>query len=140
MREIKFRVWNTLDGFMSNFVSLVEYNGDWFVSFDDGTYEGKLGTDVFLLQYTGLKDKNKKDIYQKDICRFVNTEGAVIIGVVDYRDDRASWFFKNIEISRLFDSGFYQPSSDPCGSNSNGWPGNGLEVIGNIYENPELLD
>jgi len=80
--------------------------------------------DIILMQYTGLKDKNGKEIYEGDIVKSDTGQGAV------------EWMY----------SGWY---AHGAGENKdeniflwalNNQLGNELEVIGNIYENPELLD
>ena len=117
-REIKFRAWNKKDKVMvdvaamnfgpSGFWSLIEYAYDAELQLAD-SYE--------LMQYTGLKAKNGREISAGDIVK--NEYGKVMevqydprsaaVGVGDY-------YFGTI------------------GS------GKTLEVIGNIFDNPELLE
>jgi len=87
-----------------------------------------VGLDVIPLQYTGLKDKNDKEIYEGDIVRYKNR-----IGEIHWHKYQASFdlkFLRNIE-------GEPYISLDE-GLANNIWPFQ-LEIIGNIYENPELL-
>ena len=114
MREIKFRVW------FQNKISLLEDHvyitcisgelvvgeeiNDW--GFDE--YRGAI-----LMQYTGLKDKNGKEIYEGDIVR----------------TDCGTKYVRFIE-------GIFVATSD---SNYSLNQFDELEVIGNIYENPEML-
>lgn len=73
-----------------------------------------------LMQYTGLKDKNGKEIYEGDILHFKDPHDG-IIGTVEWAD--FGWQVTN----DYFDQQFEDTPPDE-------W-----EVIGNIYENPELL-
>lgn len=69
---------------------------------------------IELLQFTGLLDKNGKEIYEGDICK--NGGGKTII---EWDNEVAGFDFTNSEGAVL--------------------SGDLFEVIGNVYENPELL-
>lgn len=80
--------------------------------------------DVVLMQYTGLKDKNGKKIFEGDIvnCKFFDRMVGDIAGVINFID--CVWAvsdFKNKRLYQLIDV-------------------DNIEIIGNIHENPELLD
>ncbi len=87
------------------------------------------GTDKYeLMQFTGLLDKNGKEIYEGDILRHYG--GGTTNGKPSYRD--FSFGFENISGSGEYDdwTGYgYSFEEDPAK----------CEAIGNIYENPELL-
>lgn len=89
-----------------------------------GTYVRRL-KDVVLLQYTGLKDKEGNGIYEGDIVHMYSVmPGCDVddIGIVKF-----------IECAFLFEKA----------DGSDGWSifneATEIEVVGNIYENPELL-
>lgn len=120
MRTIKFRAWCT------NLDNISFSNGD-HMEYDITLVEGKYASvesgwdihgtyDFPIMQYTGLKDKKGKEIYEGDIVN----EGI---------DDM------NYEVV-FTQGGFWLDERD----NETGWPDSGdIEIIGNIYENPELL-
>lgn len=75
-------------------------------------------------QYTGLHDKKGKEIYEGDIV--VDKEDEVM-GEITWNEEEASFYF-----SILYENGTYEEEK------LNDWA-SVLEVIGNIYDNPELL-
>ena len=114
MREIKFKLWHK--GFKKFFTT--NYS-DQISMMPDGNifWMGECETDNFIiLQYTGLKDENGREIYEGDIVRHA-TWGDVYEVIFE-------------------DGGFYVLSSYDF-QTINEYP---LEVIGNIFENPELLE
>lgn len=120
MREIKFRAWDNatkkiylVGGIVWDKGKIVEVDRD-----DDPEIEYPE-----LMQYTGLKDKNGKEIYEGDI---VEASGAV--GIVEWLD-MGKW---TLAMPRTTD--FPQPRMV-----LGGYVEKGCRVIGNIYENPDLL-
>lgn len=107
MREIKFRAWDTTKGEM-------DYCG---LERAGGYHECM---EHPLMQYTGLKDANGKEIYEGDIVR-----------ATDHRNDNKTYIL-TVEWEQCATSSGWTLSSI-------GWNQEELEIIGNIYENPELL-
>lgn len=91
--------------------------------------------DFILMQCTGLKDKNRKLIFESDICLWHTTEANLNPTFeIKWSEEMACWLHGHRPIRVVFESGFYQPVSG-----RKPYPGEGLEIIGNIHENPELL-
>jgi len=80
MREIKFRVWDKRHKEMCSVTDIqlwcnhVHYSQD-----DSGIGKGNYPDDVEIMQYTGLTDRNDKEIYEGDILRDVDTGQVVQI-------------------------------------------------------------
>lgn len=118
-RQIKFRAWDK-----RNNRFLME--DDWYLHPTKGPsiYWNKLSTfpdDLDLLQYTGLKDKNGKEIYEGDIIKDERSEGQSDIDVIIWQE--GSFWLKKAQ-------------NLPSVGDFSEW----VEVIGTIYENPELLN
>lgn len=77
--------------------------------------------DCILIQCTGLKDKNNKLIYEGDIVKDRNN----FILQITYRQDKGAFYLENNRIAGAI-------SELKCSTNT-------MEVIGNIYETPELI-
>ena len=78
--------------------------------------------DIALMQSTGLFDKNNKEIFEGDI---LGTKDGLLNGVVEYRSDLGMWTNSLIR---------YNNFERLCNV------ANSREIIGNIYETPEILE
>lgn len=131
-REIKFRAW---DKKTKSIISEVFEIGlgsrnnpeTWLVGDDRQT------NNFELMQFTGLKDKKGKEIYEGDLIKKDHHQEIFEVIFCLKGHFAGSFCLKNRETGNL--TGFSQESiwmpSDA--------PKNFDEVIGNIYENPELL-
>ena len=79
-----------------------------------------------ICQCTGLKDKNGKMIWEHDVCKYYNPEDRGGIAII--KEDYASWISGTIRQTEIMTPMFYLK----CGEE---W-----EVIGNIFDNLELLE
>lgn len=77
-------------------------------------------------QYTGLKDKNGKKIYEGDVIEIEYSDNSKHLCEVKWDNEGKCFIFDHIKKEDDFDV-FY------------GWFEDQLEVIGNIYDNPELI-
>ena len=138
MREIKFRAWDKELKKLGEVYGFDKYKV--FASFDrdtdeDAMYELPRNNDVVLMQYTGLKDKNGIEIYEGDILKWkCSRSGETSIKHVK---DHTVIIDFNIQFHgyalTIYDNG------EKWATNRSYWNDSDREVIGNIYENPELL-
>ena len=115
MREIRLRAWDKKTKSMFN---------NAYVDLNYGKLELQMVKDAILLQYTGLKDKNGKEIYEGDLVKDRKGEKWII----EWCDQEVGW--------RLYKTFIYKNTTDvPSVVDFLD-----IEVIGNIYENPELVE
>lgn len=112
-RELKFRVWDKQ-------FKRMKLTG---IGFNHGVLSGD---DVEIMQFTGLKDKNGKEIYEGDIIKWLGFEAREGRQI---RPERIKVVAN--EVSSYIESCFRLRNI--LSTNST------VEVIGNIYENPELI-
>ena len=83
--------------------------------------------EIILMQSTGLKDKNGEEIYEGDIVKAV----AFLkwIGIVKYDNEKAAFMLDGVNDTHTRDNYVYMSQFD-----------DDFEILGNIYENPELME
>lgn len=137
-RELKFRVWHKkrnkyIQNWSFDIIKGADCNNGYigFISSDNESglllkLEDYLPKDIIIQQFTGLLDKNKKEIYEGDIIQTVyNDNSRGKIGEVKWISKADKWDY----------SGWYSyPAELPFGVENNP-----TEIIGNIFENPELI-
>jgi uncharacterized phage protein (TIGR01671 family) len=128
-REIKFRYWNAITNQMVINPEM-PYKQGWTIEqlFSDRGWVWQ--------QFTGLHDKNGKEIYEGDIVRFEKNGFNPMIDT-----DRAEVIFA--EGGFVFNAGRFNYRNEPDYIHFGFWkdPAKcGLEVIGNIYQNKDLIN
>lgn len=122
MREFKFRAFD--DGKMIN----MPLNSNFGIS----RFFGILGEDAVIMQYTGRKDEFGKDIYEGDIVLGTKKDIKCIVSYNDHNGGFYSVDSKNslIGYTLMIPEGEFGGGNLICP----------FQVIGNIYENPNLLN
>nr|DAF66680.1 MAG TPA: YopX protein [Caudoviricetes sp.] len=119
-RKIKFRIWDKegnrmIDGDSFTFEEYIPIN----YMFNDSNR-------FIFMQYTGLKDKNDKKVYEGDIVRIDYGDG-LLMGIMEFYD--FAWCIKSKY--KNYKNLYYPIFCEDIDL---------IEVLGNIYENPELLE
>lgn len=125
MRDIKFRAWDKALKRWTNY----SIDDDLLMFYDKHAEcweTDQEGERFILCQYTGLKNFNGKEIYEGDIVRAVGF--SKWIGVAKYSDKNQAFVFDDLDKKYRGDSIVFMSQFDQ-----------GFKILGNIYENPELL-
>lgn len=154
-REIKFRIWDVerkqmryLEPLQALYISWgdvkVEANNE--DSKEMGTYWNYAKDKAIIQQFTGVKDKNNREIYEGDLIKYtyvydVDPEGIKIDEVIwrgtccadEYCSYIECWMVGNFPLSSWRDGGVFY------GRGTEIYREHGIEIVGNVFENPELL-
>lgn len=146
MREIKFRAFSKELGTIHE-VDLINWENGFvhlkqFAIYNEENEQalgGAMMDKLVVMQFTGLHDKNGKEIYEGDIIGTSDTYKPIFVVkfgeysdcVEEYGYDGCGWYLdmgkEQISLARM------------SHINSSGFEVPGCEVIGNIHQNPELL-
>lgn len=128
MREIKFRAWDNYEGkwcFGYEYPSLGGFSllGEVVLMGEIGKYSLDYYQHIKIMQFTGLKDKKGKEIYEKDIIKMGSDDKLAIVNwstkFASFVLNRDGWAFSH----------WFGESCNP----------EDVEIVGNEFENPELL-
>jgi len=150
MREIKFRAWDNDEKQMGNVMGFYLHKDGWVdieileeredsdmkdEEYDDVEWRARM-KNCTLMQYTGLKDKNGKEIYEGDIATVPNMNYDPSEGDAPNLSKKVVYEIGAFKIVDLDD--------DSCEEIYEYWEKEDtlvdFEIIGNIYENKELLN
>ena len=126
-RLIKFRFWTPDNRMLDDHEGWVEGIGI------NEAIKASSDYGYIIMQFTGSLDKNGKEIYEGDIVRWMSTKYDW-----DKPDGEEMYLKENISFIVYKDNGFWVNIEDFGWEGENLWNWEEMEVIGNLYENPEL--
>ena len=134
MRNIKFR--GKTNAYPSRWVHGYLANKKYINEYDNGDFYFTSIKEETIGQYTGLKDKNRKEIYTGDIVKITEKKNVSkhkvipmkpVIANIEWSEEYLSYILITLSIKDAFENlADYLEEYD-------------IEIIGNIYDNPELL-
>ncbi|HFU3721136.1 TPA: YopX family protein [Streptococcus suis] len=124
----KFRVWDTVKESMSEVQAIVYVEEKIYPIYSKVIRRYIPFNEAILMQYTGLKDKNGKEIFEGDILKCTSFDGSFWYETVSWDSTLAGFAtqqngYDATAISYITDSKAIT-----------------VEIIGDIYQNPELLE
>lgn len=146
-REIKFRVWDGIEmirlfdpaiAIIGNSFNIVFTNNFYDLWHSKDKIDRREIKEREVMQFTGLKDKNQNEIYEGDIISHEGDKAmTVAIGEYEAGKDSEPIAFICVGVHVIFhDAGTYSLTQEGKGYSISA---NECIILGNIYENPELL-
>ena len=129
MRKLKFRAWLKEEKKMVN-VETMDFTDKSIQYLKKNEFinayllRRMIFDDIELMQYTGVKDKNDKEIYEGDILFFRDENMKCVVVWQD-----TAFIIKSIEIRKYSEKMYWIDDAEIC-----------CEIVGNIYENKNLLE
>ena len=118
----KFRAW--FDSEMYDMPIICD--GDLYLDYSD-LLNGDMCNSAIIMQSTGLLDKNGKEIFENDIVELEHKDtGQIVRGIVKYDTELGFWGMTDVRFNDLTAIGYLANKR--------------ITVLGNIYENPELVE
>ena len=121
--ELKFKAWNkvTKKIYRSGALSFSTERHSFLLHTDKTVTESK-DSDMEIMQYTGQKDVNNKEIYQRDIIELDEFKFIIV-----WDNNKGGWAYTDVE-RRIRMASFGRSEANRC------------TVVGNQFENPEMLN
>lgn len=144
-RVIKFRAWDNINKRMMHFKAGFGWHDEynlWHLQYDEtkhphgqGVSDVPFEENINLMQFTGLLDKNKNEIYEGDIVKRIadlfNMDKALQEDSYDHVEQTG--------IIEYTGHGFWVSTEGFGWEGENLWDWADMEIIGNIYQHPELI-
>ena len=133
-REIKFRAWHKTFKKMFKIGQITLEEGIWNFEPNNRDFIGMsipYQPSMILMQYTGLHDENGKEIYEGDVVKITNKNSKVIpikplIAQIVWSEEYLAYILITTSVKDAFE-------------NLGDYIDYDIEVIGNVFDNPELL-
>ena len=148
MREIKFRAWHKEKKIMGEVLGIdILHKEIFFSNGDVDCYEHVDFKNIELMQYTGMKDVTEQEIYEGDVVKLIHTGIEIsadrledlkrFVVIIKYENG----IFKIVKTEKsLIESKYFEMEQKKVSEIFIYSKLYDLEVIGNIFENKELLE
>jgi len=138
-RDVKFRIWDTNKSIMvysdESEDDHTEYYGCFANIFHQILNDLKEDKKYILLEYTGLKDKNGKEIYDGDIVKYLGEDDLVysllgIVSIGEYSTHAGEFKHYGVRVKRIDIDSYFGLGGRP----------DEFAIIGNIFKNKDLIE